>query len=269
MPTLDTTVVYQGLTIKFHSSHAPTELQKMKLYSSFALAKTILDKVIAEIQTIISELERIKKKQLLQMSMTSITRQILVHHFHLTLPKDKDDPALTTFSNDLKKILGFYRATRAGLNGPMTISDAYAGVLRKLARGVANPSADRGYVSARRDHTQPAKATGLFPRFDPDLAGGTKYSTARKGSVHINFDLLNTDSKLSVARTIIHESTHRFKDTEDHAYAWYHQTNVDPGDKAYNELDKDEAMDNADSYAYAAICIYKKKLLTGPINTLS
>ena len=261
MPTLNAQVVYQGLTIKYHTSKPPTPVQQMKLHASYQLAKTMLGKVISEITAIRTAI----KQNPFANSVSPLTRKILVHHFHLAEGKDK--AAMEQLSTDLGKILSVYRATKTGLDGPMVISDAYASVLRKQNRGIMGATADRGYVSARRDHSQPAKASGLFPRFDPDLAGGTKYSTGLKGSVHIDFDLLLSDSKLSIARTIIHESTHKFRDTEDHAYAWYHQSNVNG--TPYNQLTKAEAMDNADSFAYAAVCVYKKKLLTGPINTLS
>jgi lysine-specific metallo-endopeptidase family protein len=255
MPTLNAQVIYQGLTIKYHTTKPVTTVQQMKLFASYELAKKILDKVVSEIQSIKSAMISGSKS-----GANAMTRNILVHHFHLDEPHDK--ASKEQWTKDLNHILSFYQATKTGLSGPTTISDAYSDVVKG-----ASATADRGYVGKRHDHSQPLLPSGHFPIFTGDLKGGTKYSPGRLGSVHIDFDLLNTDSKLSIARTIIHESTHKYKDTEDHAYAWYHQTTV--AGTAYNELTKAEAMDNADSYAYAAICIYKKQLLTGPINTLS
>jgi hypothetical protein len=259
MPTLNAQVVYQGLTIKYHTSKPPSPVQQVKLHGSYQLAKAMLDKVISEI----TEIRAAIKRNPFANSVSPLTRTILVHHFHLAEGKDK--AAMEQLSTDLGKILGVYRATSNGLNGPTTISDAYSDVLKQAALGNV-VTADRGYVGKRHDHSKPQIAPGKFPLFAANLPNN-KYSAAGLGSIHIDFDLLTTDSKLSIARTIIHESTHKYKDTEDHAYAWYHQSNVNG--TPYNQLTKAEAIDNADSFAYAAVCIYKKKLLTGPINTLS
>lgn len=72
-----------------------------------------------------------------------------------------------------------------------------------------------------------------------------------KGSIHINFTTLLGEAKykhLHVARTIIHEASHKFCDTRDFAYSY------EPG---YASLTKPQAMNNADSHAYAAVCLYK------------
>jgi len=72
-----------------------------------------------------------------------------------------------------------------------------------------------------------------------------------KGSIHINFTTLLGEAKykhLHVARTIIHETSHKFCDTRDFAYSY------EPG---YTTLTKARAMNNADSHAYAAVCLYK------------
>jgi hypothetical protein len=214
-----------------------------------------LSKVIKDIESI----HGLLKNNNSTFNLDSITKQVLIHHFHLGEPGDLK--SLKKLATDLEGILGVYRATSNGLNGPTTISDSYSDVLQGNST-----SPDRGYVGKKHDHSKPAISPGVFPLYTANRPNN-KYSASRLGSIHINFDLLLTDSKLSVARTIIHESTHKYRDTEDHAYAWYHRSNVNG--TPYNQLTKAQAMDNADSYAYAAICIHKKKLLTGPIDTLS
>lgn len=69
----------------------------------------------------------------------------------------------------------------------------------------------------------------------------------RKGEMHVSFANLENYSLLSYARVIIHEATHKFFDTEDHAYA--HQD-------TYGTLSLTQCLENADSYAWAAISLY-------------
>jgi len=76
----------------------------------------------------------------------------------------------------------------------------------------------------------------------------------QKGAIHLNFKVFLADSqqhKLHVARTLIHEASHKFVDTYDFAYTH---------DPAYLTLSKPQAMRNADSYAFAAASCYKGRL---------
>jgi hypothetical protein len=84
------------------------------------------------------------------------------------------------------------------------------------------------------------------------------YKIEQMGSVHIKFDILKDSNSqrnpnLYVARSLLHEATHKVCDTYDHAYA--HEGAKYEGIKAY------EAIDNADSYAWAAVCFFKDNTL--------
>jgi hypothetical protein len=75
-----------------------------------------------------------------------------------------------------------------------------------------------------------------------------------KGSIHINFtsQLANQSVRnVQVACTIIHEASHKFADTRDFYYT---------SDAGYRTMSKSNAMRNADSYGFAAICLYKKHM---------
>jgi hypothetical protein len=69
-----------------------------------------------------------------------------------------------------------------------------------------------------------------------------------RGSIHLNFRLMKKINfgPLRIARTIIHEASHKFANTMDHAYA--DETN-------YKSLSRNQMLINADSYAYIAICL--------------
>ena len=60
------------------------------------------------------------------------------------------------------------------------------------------------------------------------------------GDIHLRFSLLDTDPPERLARTLVHEATHKYAGTSDSAY-W-------PGAK-FNGLTHKEALGNADSYA--------------------
>lgn len=63
----------------------------------------------------------------------------------------------------------------------------------------------------------------------------------KRGSIHVEFNLLKQALRPVVSMTIIHEASHKFCGTKDHAYAY---------DPQYKRLTRAEAADNADSYAY-------------------
>ena len=76
----------------------------------------------------------------------------------------------------------------------------------------------------------------------------------RKGEMHVSLDMLKDYSELSYARVIIHEATHKYLCTADEAYA--HQD-------TYATLSLVQALNNADSYAWAAVSLYCGTLKMG------
>ena len=78
---------------------------------------------------------------------------------------------------------------------------------------------------------------GGTPLFPGDAEG---LLLADRGRIHINFEWCDTPSPLRVGRTIIHEGSHKFLGTQDHAYKW---------EAKYNTLTPDQAKANADSIA--------------------
>jgi hypothetical protein len=72
---------------------------------------------------------------------------------------------------------------------------------------------------------------------------------AKQGRIHINFQWITTQTAQKVARTIIHEGSHKFIGTQDHAYKY---------EKAkYAALTVAKAVGNADSFAYFAYSTWK------------
>jgi lysine-specific metallo-endopeptidase family protein len=73
-------------------------------------------------------------------------------------------------------------------------------------------------------------------------------------SIHLEFMLLGIWSEPAIARIIIHEATHKFAKTEDHAYM---------SDEAkWAGMTPPQSIQNADSYAYAALSFYARRIVT-------
>jgi hypothetical protein len=235
MPTLDVrgVVVSGNLTVNYHHSRVPNDHQKRFLDDALKIARTILG------VHVLPALTSHALKEAIRLNMESLVDSTLlaILQTHFRLPGISTGYKLANFGADLAIITSFFTRTYHGINQPLTIADSYSAVVDGRDAEAAN-----GYVRMK--------------------AGAVKNPVTRKfvanqlASIHVNFANLKqsaVSSQLTVARTIIHEGTHKFCDTEDHSYRY---------DTSYKTLTKAQALDNADSYAYAAVSIYKKKPIT-------
>ena len=113
-----------------------------------------------------------------------------------------------------------------------------------------------GYVSPPKE-----KSVNPFGRKFTILKKGAGmqqgvFSGIRNGEIHINFDKMHTGgyTHQAAARVIIHEASHKYWGVDDHSYGW------DPG---YDALSIADTLDNADSYAWAAVSIEAGHLIKG------
>jgi hypothetical protein len=171
-----------------------------------------------------------------------------------------------------------------GIKWDITL-EQYAGRLNRARSAGDDIAMDgRGYVAPKKSTTQALKASNQTRKFvtgaiatpvgpaERLLAAGVpgnrvpdwmkpkapapevKLTPDQLGSIHINFKrMLRTVEPLSdsmVARTIIHEASHKFIATHDHAYA---------GEDKYERLDRREALLNADSYAFAVVSLARNR----------
>jgi len=70
--------------------------------------------------------------------------------------------------------------------------------------------------------------------------------------IHIEFSNVTKYPRLLLALAIVHEATHKFAHTEDHAYT---------DDDNYKKLIVAQRIENADSFAYVAISIFLNQLI--------
>jgi hypothetical protein len=138
-------------------------------------------------------------------------------------------------------------------NNLREIEKGFQGIFRIAANvsGVGGASA-RGYVR--------------FKKLAPDAAVSPYKTTPRPasaeegalgGSIHIDYSVFKPTSlwtDLGVAALIVHEASHKFCGTDDHAY--HHE------ELKYDNLSKELSAMNADSYALLAASIHAGKVLT-------
>lgn len=81
----------------------------------------------------------------------------------------------------------------------------------------------------------------------------SKYGPTERGPIHVDFDLAGRSySARGLARIIIHEASHRFQYTRDVAYNYNRAK--------FEAMKVDEALNNADSWAYTAVSIESKSV---------
>jgi hypothetical protein len=124
--------------------------------------------------------------------------------------------------------------------------------LKAMREGVAKAAGTRGDVAVKKSVQQTMSPADVakYQNKDPSV----RLAPEQLGSIHVNFSLLLKEqsvNEVSVARTIIHEASHKFCSTSDFAYA------INPD---YANLTASQSLGNADSYAYAAVSLYKGHL---------
>lgn len=99
-----------------------------------------------------------------------------------------------------------------------------------------------GYVTGEKIGIDSTTWRSKGQRWGSGITCGFKH-----GEIHVSFDKHQNFSDISFAQTIIHEATHKYLNTNDHAYA----------DQAhYSTLSLAQTLDNADSFAWAAVSLY-------------
>jgi hypothetical protein len=121
-------------------------------------------------------------------------------------------------------------------------------------------SFEEGYIShpkSKNTFTRTDRDNPTVPAINRGQPHTGLFSGFLNGEIHISFKYLEelryTDEM--VARIIIHEASHKYWATVDHWYS--HQT------AQYEKMTCDECVENADSYAWAAVSLAKQELIKG------
>jgi hypothetical protein len=260
--------------------------EEEKLTRSLDLACRVLRSVIARLQAI-ATLERPAPSTIGEVPYKTLRYHLKLDGLGLERGEDVrfSGAGWTAWRADLERAREVAGRILQGLSTHPTIADSHASTVKKetmsnarellaLAATKYNTAANNltpqmrmgVFMLAEQQAVESSKTTAGFvqPRkavvaaMSPDEFARRKKNEPTaglqpqdKGSIHINFTTLLGEAKykhLHVARTIIHEASHKFCDTHDFAYSY---------EPAYATLTKPQAMTNADSHAYAAVCLYK------------
>jgi hypothetical protein len=258
--TLDRTLtVSANLVVNFYSGQPPTQRQVQILEDSLFIAK----RALLAARTIVHDM----RAALLDPSFSraSITDSkgnlkpaiydTFTNHMHFAELKDRTD--WRAWASDLETMTEFFAADCQYLFGRPVVGDTHRLVLKPAFAVVTNPElqkkiagdgkASEGFVNLKKSAW--AKIDQNPALFDEWIGGRHKFQPEEWGNIKVDFRLLGTAPRLQIAGTLIHESTHKMKNAVDHCYASTSGT--------YKTLTKAQAMDNADSYAFVAISLYK------------
>ena len=147
-----------------------------------------------------------------------------------------------------------FRLTAAGLCGNIVVSDLFTaadrfnkGALVWGAEGQVafDPETDEAFMNELMEEGGIERKNDIMREY---------LAEADTLEIYIDFGLLRTFNLQQMARVIVHEATHKFAYTGDYAYF------SNSGD--VGRMLAQEALKNADSYAYAAISVKAESALT-------
>jgi hypothetical protein len=258
--TLDCTLaVSANLVVNFHSSKPPTQAQVQFLEDALFIAK----RALLAARTIVHDMRSaILSAKFSRASITEIDGELkpaiyetFTYHMHFPALTDRKD--WSAWQPDLETMTEFFAADCQYLFGRPVVGDTIRLVLKPAYAVVTNKelqkkitgdgTASEGFVNLKKSAW--AKIDQKPELFEEWVGGSYKFQPEEWGNIKVDFALLSKVPRLQIAGTLIHESTHKMKNAVDHCYA--------SSTGAYKSLTKAQAMDNADSYAFVAISLYK------------
>ncbi|MEJ8824778.1 hypothetical protein WKW80_22510 [Variovorax humicola] len=236
----------------------PSDAMKAAAVAATALAARVMRKVNDEFAGIL----------MLRRKESALMQEVLEAHFHL---RAGDDAGGTLKSNvvdrkfslkavvekDRRWVLEKIRQNMLSLSFHLN-TGVYLIDIDASRRDIGS---GQDINPADADDTEEAYVSHTKTKYDANTWRATNYKAVsnsisgfRKGEMHVSLEVLETYSALSYARVIIHEATHKYLCTADEAYA--HQD-------TYAGKSLAQMLNNADSYAWAAISLYCGALKMG------
>ncbi len=262
--------VVQGLNVNYHSTQVPTPQELFKLHTCLELTRRLASHATQVTRRMGDAMgANLVTRAFSGQPVSEVEAEILKYHFRL--PELGPFDPWADWKPYLDRIHQVYDRVSTYLGGPLTISDAHSGVLSKKENRDG-----RGYVAPKsstpgRDQlgTQPVVIFQGKHKFEDGWKGHVVsqclYEARHQGSIHIKFTILQDqhsqiNPNLFIARSLMHEATHKVCDTYDYAYA--------SDEVKYAAMPGYEAIDNADSYAWAALSLFKNKLIRNAMKGL-
>ena len=241
-------------TLKYHSTRPPNEATVKRLCESLDLAREIVEDASTNLAYALTDptdhprIQEASGDTCIPVNLDA-GQEAARYHFQLEAKGLSEDARKEVRS----KILQIMTETDEGLNGAMTLSDSlnyytwndYAEGGSRLAPGKSRAGTEE---ETEEGHVK------LSRKFIPKSLYWTSEEFVEGArSVHIEFSLAAVYPPFQLARIIVHEATHKFAGTRDHAYTYEEDD--------YEDLTTQERVFNADSYAFVVISIALNKLI--------
>jgi hypothetical protein len=182
-------------------------------------------------------------------AQAELVRQVLRYH----LRADVNSSARVQ-----RKITSVLDRTANGLAGHVQLSDVLSHYIWNLYEVYQDGlDWDSARIEVEGDYREdnPARSRGGYVEVkegDEVFLNLTRTVT-RLGSIHVEFSYAAVYPRRFLAHCIVHEATHKFADTDDNAYT---------DEDTYARLTGERRLNNADSYAYTILSLYKNRLIT-------
>jgi hypothetical protein len=244
MPTLDLEEYlpeqYKAI-FRYHSTRPPSDDMVFQLAASLQLARRMsraaATKVIAVLNGDVTP------------ARAELVRQVMRYH----LRADVNSSARVH-----KRITSVLNGTAKGLSEPVQLSDVLSHYIWNLYEVYHDGlNWDDARIELEGDYREdnPARSRGGYVEVkegDEVFLNLTRTVT-RVGSIHIEFSYAAVYPRRFLAHCIVHEATHKFAGTDDYAYT---------DEDKYAGLTGERRLNNADSYAYTILSLYRNRLVT-------
>jgi hypothetical protein len=219
-----------------------SDIEKAKLKTAINYARQI----VSDALTLLRDYSRM-------LITKSVDAQMAADYFSATnnqtveeaLPKYMGmDPTDATFEADLNTVIAKYQQIKTGLDGAFTLVVGHVHDGDDISEGLQDAwqSLKQGNF---RDAINDIKDIRTSTR---GWVGPPSHAQRR---IHLNISVIQNDTEGYIARTIVHEASHKFAGTADVAYK-FHGLKNNTGNHA-------GLTNNADSYAWAGRLMWKRK----------
>jgi len=241
-------------TLKYRSTRPPNEAMVKRLCESLDLAREIVEDACANLAYALADPTdhpRIQKASGDTCIPDNLEAGKEAARYHFKLEALRSSEARKEV---LTKIFQIMAETDEGLNGAVTLSDSLNYYTwNDYAQGggrLTAPGKSRAGTEGESEEGHVKVSRKFIPK---SLYGTPEEFVEGARSIHIEFSLAAVYPPFQLARIIVHEASHKFAGTRDHAYTYEEDD--------YEDLTFQERVFNADSYAYVITSIALNELI--------
>jgi hypothetical protein len=226
---------------RYHSTRPPTDDMVFQLAASLQLARRMSRAAARKITALLNGDVTPERAELV--------RQVMRYH----LKADVNSSVRVQ-----KKITSVLNRTPDGLAGHVQLSDVLSRYIWNLYEIYQD---GRSWDDARIEidgfyrEDNPSRSRGGYVEVKDgeEVFLNLTRTVTKVGSIHIEFSYADLYPRRFLAHCIVHEATHKFADTDDYAYA---------DEDEYAGLTREHRINNADSYAYTVLSLFRNTMVT-------